>query len=173
MRTSLLRIIPFIAALTVLSIPCNSSVLRLPNDQISTARPNATIDVLRDWPPTPYTVVCGNVAVTLREYGQYANQDLRPDIVHAIQIFRTHFLNLRGILPRGPVSLTSSVVNFKVEFHAPSRLTGEELWTALLPLQLYYSDKYGTLREVLSADIGLAISPTLPSATFRITFHAI
>ena len=174
MRTSIFSIFPFIAILTALSIPQNVSLLQLPNDQISAPNLDGPNDVLTDWPPLPYTVDSGNVAVTLRQYGQLAHQDLRTDIVHAIQIFRSHFFNIRGALQRGPIFLASSIVKFRVEFHnTASRPTGEDLWIALLPLQLYYSDSDRTLREIVSADIGLIDQPSSPFATFRITFHTI
>lgn len=139
-----------------LAIPNNPSIVQPPSELVSTSRINNTIHYLYDWPATPHTFTLGTAALTIYGYGQEVRPDLRPDIVHAIQIVRRYFLDHPGLLGSRPIVIASSIVRFSCEFTGPARMQGEDMWLALLPLELSYSDRTWSLREITDAEVGLA-----------------
>ena len=174
MRPLILSVFPFVAILTAFSLPLNTTVLQLPSSPTSLSQLNATIVSFGDWPDTPYTVDIGDTSVTLRQYGRYANPEFRVEVVQAMNQFRRYFYSKWGLLTNSPIVLISSIVKLQLEFGGiVSRLRGEDVYFALLPFQLYYSDTEWSLREITSADIGILPPRRRSVATFKITFQPI
>ncbi len=170
MRISILFLCSLSATSTALSIPLNDSLLQLPSTSPSKPPVNTTSTTLGDWPPTPYTVYIGSISLTFHQYGRRARPEFRPNILRAIEICRNHFWDQERLLESVPIYIASGIVEFTLWFHGLRRMSGEDLWLALLPLQLKYQDPTWSLHEIVSAEIGLGAPDYLPTASFRIAF---
>ena len=161
---------PCIVAFTVLSLPHSHSILQLPSRPLSINVSNATSTLLGDWPNPPYQVDVGEVTVTVQRYGRHARPEYRPVVVRAIEMYRNYFLSKKSFVQTRPVFLTSGIVKLLLQCNGGARMTGEDVWAALLPLQLAYADPGWSLKEIANGEIDLASSHHAPAATFQIAF---
>ena len=110
-----------------------------------------------------------SVSVTFQRYGRQARPEWRPVVVRAIELCRDHFRDRVNGLESIPLYFNRGNVEFTLNFIGRQRMNGEDLWLALLILQLKYADPSWSLREV-SAEIGLPPPLYIPAANFQIHF---
>lgn len=168
MHLSLLLICSLVGPSTTLSVPYNSTILQLPSHLPPASSTDIASSTADEWPPPPYTINNGSLAIVFQRYGRNASPELRFEICKAIEDLGEYFGHKKRSF-KHEIHQDGGIVDFHMGFTSKTPVTGENVQQALQVMHNIYSDEDWDLTEVTSAQL-VVTQGWVQAGAFQILF---